>query len=52
MWVGLVVARRNSRKRKQCSARSRGECRSFLGGSVVKNLPANAGDTGLIPSPG
>ena len=22
----------------------------FLGGSVVKNLPANAGDAGLIPS--
>ena len=25
---------------------------SFPGGSVVKNLPANAGDTGSIPSPG
>ena len=24
----------------------------FHGGSVVKNLPANAGDTGLIPDPG
>jgi len=24
----------------------------FLGGSVVKNPPANAGDTGLIPEPG
>ena len=24
----------------------------FLGGSVVKNLPANAGDTGLIPGLG
>ena len=23
-----------------------------LGSSVVKNLPANAGDTGLIPGPG
>ena len=23
----------------------------FLGGSVVKNLPANAGDTGSIPEP-
>ena len=21
----------------------------FLGGSVIKNLPANSGDTGLIP---
>ena len=26
--------------------------RGFLGGSVVKNPPANAGDTGLIPGPG
>ena len=25
---------------------------SFLGGSVVKNLPANAGDAGLIPGSG
>ena len=24
----------------------------FSGGPVVKNLPANAGDMGLIPSPG
>ena len=26
--------------------------RGFPGGSVVKNPPANAGDTGLIPGPG
>ena len=26
--------------------------RDFPGGSVVKNLPANAGDTGLIPDLG
>ena len=25
---------------------------SFPGGAVVKNLPANAGDMGLIPGPG
>ena len=25
--------------------------RGFPGGSVVKNPPANAGDTGLIPNP-
>jgi len=24
----------------------------FPGGSVIKNLPANAGNTGLIPGPG
>ena len=28
------------------------KCRDFPGGAVVKNLPANAGDTGLIPGPG
>ena len=27
-------------------------CREFPGGAVVKNLPANAGDTGLSPGPG
>ena len=26
--------------------------RGFLGGSTVKNLPANAGDAGLIPESG
>ena len=26
--------------------------RGFPGGSVIKNLPANAGDTGLSPGPG
>ena len=25
---------------------------AFPGGSVVKNLPASAGDTGLVPGPG
>ena len=28
------------------------ELRDFSGGLVVKNLLANAGDTGLIPGPG
>ena len=28
------------------------EDRGFPGGSVVKTLPANAGDTGSIPGPG
>ena len=27
------------------------QCGGFLGGSVVKNPPANAGDTGSIPGP-
>ena len=35
-------------------ATSRGDIRivGFLGGSVIKNPPANAGDTGSIPGPG
>ena len=28
------------------------EDRDLPGGTVVKNLPANAGDTGLSPGPG
>ena len=28
------------------------EMPGFSGGSVVKNLPANAGDVSLIPDPG
>ena len=28
------------------------QLRDFPGGAVVKNLPANAGDTGSIPGPG
>ena len=28
------------------------EWKGFSGGSVVKNMPANAGDTGLISGPG
>ena len=28
------------------------QCRDFFGGSVVKNLPPNAGDTGSIPGQG
>ena len=28
------------------------QVRDFPGGPVVKNLPANAGDMGLIPGPG
>ena len=31
---------------------SKKEWRDFPGGAVVKNLPANAGDTGSIPGPG
>ena len=36
------------KKNKQANNKNRG----FPGGAVVKNLPANAGDTGLSPGPG
>ena len=32
--------------------RERKTFRGFPGGSLVKNLPASAGDMGLIPDPG
>ena len=31
---------------------SKGHKRGFTGGSVVKNLPVNTQDAGLIPDPG
>ena len=41
-------------KRGTCGGKSLVSVRSrgFPGGSVVKNLPANAGDTGLVPDLG
>ena len=35
-----------------CCSYQDAEVRGFLDGSVVKNPPANAGDTGSIPGPG
>ena len=34
------------------SALSKHQARDFPGGAVVKNMPANAGDTGSSPGPG
>ena len=39
---------KGNRKEEQTKPKVRG----FLGGTVVKNLPANAGDTGSSPGPG
>ena len=36
----------------QKTQNTRTKHQDFPGGPVVKNLPANAGDTGLIPNPG
>ena len=37
---------------QKCSHTSKKQNRDLPGGAVVKNLPANAGDTGSIPGPG
>ena len=39
-------------KEKYCQLRILYPNRDFPGGTVVKNLPANAGDTGSIPDLG
>ena len=36
----------------QKKKRRKGMARGFLGGLVIKNLPANSGDMGSIPGPG
>ena len=38
-----------SRSRKRTFQCPKGHCTGFPGGSVVKNPPANAGDSGSIP---
>jgi len=44
--------RGESRIRKDRAAVKSRHIQDFLGGLVVKNLPANAGDTGSIPGLG
>ena len=47
-----VVARKEQDKsEKSYCAFEKQQSRDFPGGSVVKNLPANAGDTGSSPGP-
>ena len=36
---------------RESEKKSKSKVRDFPGGAVVKNLPANAGDTGLSPGP-
>ena len=43
---------KESDKTEQLSTAQHLSFRGFPGGSVVKNLPANAGDTGSIPGSG
>jgi len=39
------MVKKRRRRRKEMA-------RGFLGGLVIKNLPANSGNMGLIPGPG
>ena len=39
-------------RKRETTGRLRSGGRDFPGGTVVKNPPANAGDTGLSPGPG
>ena len=53
--VNIGAGERMSEKKlrvQEIMAESRISWRDFPGGTVVKNLPANVGDTGWIPGPG
>ena len=41
----MMIINKHLKKKKK-------NAQDFLGGTVVKNLPANAGDTGSSPGPG
>ena len=42
----------NANQKTTIDTHKKKKSRDFPGGTVVKNLPANAGDVGLIPGPG
>ena len=48
----LYVLGRKTKEVKFCFYHNTSKVHGFPGGSVVKNLPANAGDMGLIPGLG
>ena len=48
----LYVLGRKTKEVKFCFYHITSKVHGFPGGSVVKNLPANAGDMGLIPGSG
>ena len=55
IWLGMFGRElRSSGKfwKKEKKRRFRMDCAGFPGGAVVKNPPANAGDTGSSPGPG
>ena len=51
-WCAGLFSRGRWSLCSQLSLQIRSASCGFPGGSVVRNLPANAGDTGSIPGPG
>ena len=47
-----LIPRPKTKRMKMLFRLIKPHCRDFPGGAVVKNPPANAGDTGSIPGPG
>ena len=56
LYINMISMERGTDKRwgaRGCrEANLKERLEDFPGGAVVKNLPANAGDTGSIPVPG
>ena len=52
LFMSLVLSFSNSSSNISFLTRVIKKFRDFPGGAVVKNPPANAGDTGLNPGPG
>ena len=49
-WKGVKYSEKEDREDQGCHLKN--YCQSSLVAQVAKNLPDNAGDTGLIPGPG
>ena len=49
--IDKLLARLTNKKKKGTNYQYQ-KWEGFTGGAVVKNLPVNAGDTGLSPGPG
>ena len=49
-WKGVKYSEKEDREDEGCHLKN--YCQSSLVAQVAKNLPDNAGDTGLIPGPG
>ena len=52
LYVNLTYKRKVTDNHYKCTFKIQNIIRGFPGGAVVRNLPANAGDTGPSPGPG